>query len=548
MPTIKSTPCGTKLFLPFKLRPLPSIDFTLKPPRDFGPPWLPGHICLSRQPQLCNPQSKFISQPIKSWRKWFLNVPGIKDEIDKWASKIGNNNTEHLSDVSQGEVWKRSSSKSVQKHTLELRLSLFVNWFNPRGNKISGKQVSVGILALNCLNLPPRLQFQHKYTFLAGIITSPNQPNMVTISNVLNPLVEDLLELYEGVKVATLEYTAGQPVIVKVAALIGDIVANHKVSGFMSHSAHHFCSWCEVKHNERTKLQLGPPCKGMTVLEQSRKWKTANSISIQQRVAKQKGIRLSALNWLPYWDPVVNVSLGLMHNWYEGILHHHFRYWWGFDSTHLQRSTMQEDESDSPEDDSDLNEDEMEIDDCDSSSKFDKKNIGYLSEDTKQKLKKRIQDVVVPKGVSHIPLNIGEKGVGRLKASQWRALFGIYIPLVALDVFWDCDDPDNIFLINTGSLICCTEIVGKSSITKNDAIEFEEGYRKYQETSNEIFQDIRVTPNHHYSMHIPDQLLWWGPLMGVLEFGGERLIGVLQRFKTNSKYGIYLKNKNNLAY
>ncbi|MBW0502753.1 hypothetical protein O181_042468 [Austropuccinia psidii MF-1] len=77
-----------------------------------------------------------------------------------------------------------------------------------------------------------------------------------------------------------------------------------------------------------------------------------------------------------------------MHNWFEGILHHHFRYWWGFNNTHLQRSTIQEDESDSPEEDSNLNEDEMEIDDCASSRKFDKKNIGYLLEDTKQKLKK----------------------------------------------------------------------------------------------------------------------------------------------------------------
>ncbi|MBW0576017.1 hypothetical protein O181_115732 [Austropuccinia psidii MF-1] len=171
----------------------------------FRPPQLPGQIHLSRQPQLCNPQSKFISQPIKSWLKWFLNVPVIKDETEKWAFKISNNDTEHLSDVSQGKAWKRSSSKSVQKHTLELRFSLVVNWFNPRGNKISEKQVSVGIIALNCLNLPPWLQFQHKYTCLSGIIPSPNQPNMVTISNGLNPLVEDLLELNEGVKVATLK-------------------------------------------------------------------------------------------------------------------------------------------------------------------------------------------------------------------------------------------------------------------------------------------------------------------------------------------------------
>ncbi|MBW0464716.1 hypothetical protein O181_004431 [Austropuccinia psidii MF-1] len=65
IPNIKNTPCGAKPFLSFKLCPLPSINFTLNAPRAFRPPWPPGQIFFSRQPQLCNPQSKFISQPIK---------------------------------------------------------------------------------------------------------------------------------------------------------------------------------------------------------------------------------------------------------------------------------------------------------------------------------------------------------------------------------------------------------------------------------------------------------------------------------------------------
>ncbi|MBW0561984.1 hypothetical protein O181_101699 [Austropuccinia psidii MF-1] len=38
-------------------------------------------------------------------------------------------------------------------------------------------------------------------------------------------------------------------------------------------------------------------------------------------------------------------------------------------------------------------------------------------------------------------------------------------------------------------------------------------------------------------MHIPEQLMRWGPLMGVSEFGGERLIGTLVKFKNNSING-----------
>ncbi|MBW0477274.1 hypothetical protein O181_016989 [Austropuccinia psidii MF-1] len=38
-------------------------------------------------------------------------------------------------------------------------------------------------------------------------------------------------------------------------------------------------------------------------------------------------------------------------------------------------------------------------------------------------------------------------------------------------------------------------------------------------------------------MHITEQLMRWGPLMGVSEFGGERLIGTLGKLKTNSING-----------
>ncbi|KNZ54730.1 hypothetical protein VP01_2872g5 [Puccinia sorghi] len=43
-----------------------------------------------------------------------------------------------------------------------------------------------------------------------------------------------------------------------------------------------------------------------------------------------------------------------------------------------------------------------------------------------------------------------------------------------------------------------------------------------------------ILPNHHYPLHIPKQLEWWGPLMIVLEFPSERLIGLLQKCKTNA--------------
>ncbi|MBW0549631.1 hypothetical protein O181_089346 [Austropuccinia psidii MF-1] len=49
------------------------------------------------------------------------------------------------------------------------------------------------------------------------------------------------------------------------------------------------------------------------------------------RMVKHTGIRWSELNCLHYWDPVQQIPLGIMHNWFEGIFQHHFGYQWRWD-------------------------------------------------------------------------------------------------------------------------------------------------------------------------------------------------------------------------
>ncbi|MBW0552151.1 hypothetical protein O181_091866 [Austropuccinia psidii MF-1] len=125
----------------------------------------------------------------------------------------------------------------------------------------------MGIISLNCLNLPPRLQYQTQYTCLAGIIPSPNQPTMITINKILKPSVNELYELNTGITILIPKYPHGQKVVVKLVKLVGDIVAVHKVAGFKSHSATKFCSWCEINASDWHKLKLGCPRKRRNVLE-----------------------------------------------------------------------------------------------------------------------------------------------------------------------------------------------------------------------------------------------------------------------------------------
>ncbi|KNF05827.1 hypothetical protein PSTG_01224 [Puccinia striiformis f. sp. tritici PST-78] len=152
-----------------------------------------------------------------------------------------------------------------------------------------------------------------------------------------------------------------------------------------------------------------------------------------------------------------------------------------------------------------------------------------------------MKHVVLPPGVPHLPHNLGEPKHGKLSASQWHALFVFIIPIVLLDMYLDnvgkIDLKSNLykFLVNTAHLVQCTNVVFARKFKPGDLKRFEMHHKKYSDTVGELFDNIKVQPNHHYSLHIPQQMTAWGPLAGVSDFAGERLIGFLQKIKTNNK-------------
>ena len=78
---------------------------------------------------------------------------------------------------------------------------------------------------------------------------------------------------------------------------------------------------------------------------------------------------------------------------------------------------------------------------------------GYLSEEIIYKIKKQLNEVVVPEGICHLPSGIGTARNGKLKANEWLVLFTIYLPLTILDIFWDLGPNNNLLLINISALI-----------------------------------------------------------------------------------------------
>ncbi|MBW0488036.1 hypothetical protein O181_027751 [Austropuccinia psidii MF-1] len=157
--TINSGPCGTELFHRSKFKPLPIINFKTKHNQILYAPRKHGQICLSGKPCLCVPDANFVSQGPSTWLEWFINIPGIENKIEQWAISLSSKGSTIIFDVMQAKGCKNIICDNEPQTSLHLGFCLFVDWFNPRGNRILGKQLPMGVIALNCLKLPPRLRF-----------------------------------------------------------------------------------------------------------------------------------------------------------------------------------------------------------------------------------------------------------------------------------------------------------------------------------------------------------------------------------------------------
>jgi len=542
------------------------------------------------------PRRLYCTQDFESWLEYLLSRPGIEDLINKSYEHQPSHDIMHS--IWDSPAWKSLGNYTTTPHNLTF--SYYIDWFNPFTNKIAGKTASCGAIMMFCLNLPHELQRLPENTFFAGITPPPKEPTSTTITAITDPIIDQFEAMWHGRVIRTYRHPGG---IRKRAAIlpgIGDLLAIRKAMGFAAVRSHNFCSFCKLRYSEIGSLDYAKwqPRVGLEVLQAALEWKEATTKKTRKEIFDKHGVRWSSLNRLAYRDPVRHTVLGLMHNWIEGILQHHVRVRWGIgivppvdedvddnrpsspmsDTTeyldidseiineevqsiweesqshidtpsHLRRLRSEafihiNAESNDVEVDSDGDNDaDFQPDDESDEDDGDENAWNATCVFTASQLSKIhacLSDTVIPGWIERPPTNLGAKSHGKLKADQWFTLFTIFLPLIIPEIWLVSSNKRHAALLeNFYDLVTCTNIVCSYAITEASADAYRDHYIKYRRSLDQLFPNIPTRPNHHYAMHNPELMKFWGPLIKLSEFPYEQHNGRLQKIKTNSHLCAY---------
>lgn len=269
------------------------------------------------------PIRRFLLQDFKAWFGRFIARPGIEDILDSALETQFEPPPTVMTSI-----W---HSPEVREFKVDDQLffkyrgpegryifSLFYDHFNPFGNKISGKQTSVGAIFMVCLNLPLSLMYHPENVFLVGLVPGPNKPSLTQVNRLTQPFVDSLLVLFKpGIWFSrTNNYPHGRLIRILFWLLVCDLVAIRQFGGFGSHSSTFFCVWCGLKKADIDNVDYQTWPRQRTYEEHmhyAQEWLNAPTLEDRGHLFEQNGIRYAEIDRLPYRQPSRNTLFDIMH-------------------------------------------------------------------------------------------------------------------------------------------------------------------------------------------------------------------------------------------
>ena len=248
-------------------------------------------------------------------------------------------------------------------------------------------------------------------------------------------------------------------------------------------------------------------------------WLSKGNRKDREEQARSTGVHWSQLMELPYWDPTKQIVIDGMHMFYLGIVRHHVRGILGINATTYRTKLIKCADEATPS-----------------------LEVGFLTEGEIRRVRADISGTRRPGYRVGPPVNLGELSHGSLKADEWKQAIEFDIP-VSLANMWReeiCNETESAHKLLFETTIClaiAVELGTSRVITATHINGYETYIHRYLELVRYIRHDKKLQPNQHNALHFSRFLTLFGPCRGWWMFPYERIIGCLQKVKTNKKVG-----------
>jgi len=326
---------------------------------------------------------------------------------------------------------------------------------------------------------------------LVGIIPGPREPEL-TVNSYIDPLVEDLLQLWKGVDFCVATSSERKLVCAALICASCDLPAGRKLCGFLGHSARLGCSRCkkEFPGSVGSMNYSGfdradwIPRTGTSHRKDAEELLLCSTKTELKRKESNLGCRYSSLLKLPYFDPPRMLAIDPMHNLFLGIAKHHLQSVW------IKREMLGDVEF--------------------------------------KLIQERVDKMVVPCDIGRLPVKI-LSGFSSFTADQFKN-WVIHYSIIALHGLLSSNDIECWRTFVLGSRILCSQSVTTEKVKLADLLLLQFCRRTQRQYGEEL-----ITPNLHLSCHLCECVLDFGPLHSFWCFAFERYNGILGQFPNNNR-------------
>ncbi|KAH9839027.1 uncharacterized protein C8Q71DRAFT_893893 [Rhodofomes roseus] len=437
-----------------------------------------------------------------------------------------------------------------------LVLMFNIDWFC----SMKKSRHSTGAIYVTICNNPRHIRFLRLETILVCTLPGPHEPSLEQLNHVLEPLVEEVIELGNGTYMACKRHIPSihgfddrQLIHGGLYANVSDLPASRKAAGLRGPTSKEYtCTYCYLSFDALTD----PKCFCSDSLRLRDDWRYLKyafrardaDADDREQIAEERGVRWSALDLIPGWMPARCSPPEFMHAGYLIQIKHSFQ-------EILVGSGL-----------------------FTSRSRTDKPLA---------KLEQFLGSIWWPSSSGRVPHKIAEGG--SVKADQWRNL--VHVLPVALYYAWEVSGviPDGQAprpkpTTNAGKALAAKEnlirsrrrahLASQPNVTKAmldaaDALTISRSYREHFNNVLEFCAAIRIwgsrsispeevmrahgcharacqswatmhchlTPYFHLATHNPEFFLRLGPAYAWWAYPYERNNGFLGRFKTNGHTG-----------